>query len=146
MKRCFPEKLSFHIWCLVVSFCLLACLRRQISVRPLVRTVAVAVLLPSLLGFPHNRHQDFLTNATKISLLSPPRFPYNRHQDFLIIGNKISLQSPQRFLYNRHQDFLKIATKISSPSQPRFPHHVRGYLWSWTFLFGFYSLSFRFTL
>ena len=66
----------------MVSFCLLACLRRQISVRPLVRTVAVAVLLPSLLGFPHNRHQDFLTIATKISLKSPPRFLHRRNQDF----------------------------------------------------------------
>ena len=94
------------------SFCLLACLRRQISVRPLVRTVAVAVLLPSLLGFPHNRHQDFLTIATKISSQSPPRFPCNRHQDFLTIATKISSQLPPRFPHNRHQNFLTIDTKI----------------------------------
>ena len=66
------------------SFCLLA-LRGQISVRPLVRTVAVAVLVASLLGFPHNLLQRFIYNRSKDLFTVFCK-------DFLTIAAKIFLQ------------------------------------------------------
>ena len=84
LEKWFPWEIDFLHLVSRGSFCLLA-LRGQISVRPLVRTVAVAVLVASLLGFPHNCCKDLFTIAAKI---------YSQ------FSAKIFSQSLQRFSYN----------------------------------------------